>query len=352
MSDHGLPRSMAAAVYRGPGSVVVEELPVPEPGPGDVLVEVDHCGVCGSDLHLLVEGWGRPGTVAGHELTGTVRAVGASVRTWRPGEQVVLGPTPRCGTCRRCREGRPSQCERRDHGVDEHLGGGFSEFMVADARSLLAVPDGLSPRQAALAEPLAVSLHAITRAGLEPGDEVMIFGAGPIGALAAAVLVARGGHRVTVVEPSTVRQDLARRLGVDAVRGPDELALFPPWEPERLSDGAVDVVLECSGKKAAIEAGLHQLRRGGRLVVVGPGMDQPVIDPNRVLLNELEIRGAFVYDEGGFDAALALLAAGALPLDVLVEPGDVTLDELGDVVVELAQGRIAGKVLVVPRRRA
>ncbi|HZU79962.1 MAG TPA: alcohol dehydrogenase catalytic domain-containing protein [Acidimicrobiales bacterium] len=350
MGHHVLPDSMPAAVYRGPGRIEVEDVPVPAPGSGQVLVEVDHCGVCGSDLHLLVEGWGKPGTIAGHELTGMVRATGAGVDRWRDGDRVVLGPMPRCGNCRRCRQGKPSQCERRDHAVDEHLGGGFSRYFVTDARSLLPLPEGLAPRAAALAEPLAVALHAITRAGLEPGDDVMIFGAGPIGALAAATLVARGGHRVTMVEPSPVRQDLARHLGVDAVLGPEEVTQFPMWEPERLAEQAVDVVLECSGNKAAMEAGLHQLRRGGRLVIVGPGMAQPSFDPNRLLLNELQILGSFVYDEDGFDVALELLASGALPLDVLVEPEDVTLDRLGGVLAELARGTIAGKVLVVPRR--
>ncbi|MHB8681825.1 MAG: zinc-dependent alcohol dehydrogenase [Acidimicrobiales bacterium] len=350
MGERALPETMPAAVYRGAGVIEVAELPVPEPGPGQVVLEIEYCGVCGSDLHLVVEGWGAPGTVAGHEFTGTVRAVGAGVEGWAPGDVVVGGPSPRCGHCRRCVEGKPSQCENRGGGVADHLGGGFARYTLVDAAALLRLPEGMSPRLAALAEPLAVALHGITRARLQPGDSVMVFGAGPIGALSIAALVSAGaGYRVTVVEPGAGRRELAAALGADAVVHPDELERFPRWEPERLSPRAVDAVLECSGKKAAIELGFHQLRRGGRLVLVGAGMEEPAFDPNRLLLNELEICGSFVYDADGFERALALLASDSFPAATLVEPRDVPLDGLGDAMAGLAAGRIAGKVMVVPR---
>jgi L-iditol 2-dehydrogenase len=339
---------MNVAVYRRPGEVEVERRPVPAPGPGQVLVEVDHCGVCGSDIHLMVDGWGSPGMVAGHEFAGTVRSLGPGVAEWSAGDAVVGGPSPRCGQCRRCLEGKPSQCERRG-GIDlGHLDGAFAGFVLCDARALRRVPSGLSPRAAALAEPLAVALHGITRAGLSGEDTVMIFGAGPIGALALAALVTQG-RTATVIEPSPVRRQLAVRLGAHAVLEPSDLERFERHQPERISELAVDVVLECSGKKAAMELGLHQLRRGGRLVLVGAGMDEPTFDPNRVLLNELEVRGSFVYDADGFERALDLLASGAVPVDVLVEEGDITLDEIPAALAGLAAGTIAGKVMVVPR---
>lgn len=346
--SHQLPALMHAAVYLRPGEVSVEQRPVPTPGPGQVLVEIDHCGVCGSDLHLMVEGWGSPGTVNGHEFAGTVRALGPGVVGWSAGDVVVGGPSPRCGECRRCLEGKPSQCERRAQITDGHLGGAFAGYVVTDAGALCRVPDGLSPRVAALAEPLAVALHGITRAELGTEDAVMIFGAGPIGALSLAALVARG-RTATVVEPSEARRQLASRLGAGRVLDPAELTRFPRHEPERLAPRPVDVVLECSGKKAAIELALHQLGRGGRMVLVGTGMEEPAFDPNRVLMNELEIRGALVYDADGFERALELLASGAIAVDVLVEDADVTLDGLQAALAGLAAGRIAGKVLVVPR---
>ncbi|HUC35903.1 MAG TPA: alcohol dehydrogenase catalytic domain-containing protein [Acidimicrobiales bacterium] len=341
---------MPAAVYRAPGEVPLEQRPVPRPGARQVLVEVAHCGICGSDIHLMVEGWGRPGLVGGHEFTGTIVALGEEVRGWSLGEQVVAGPSARCGRCRRCLEGKPSQCEQRQGTVDQHLdNGAFARYVLVDSASLLRIPEGLTPRQAALAEPLAVALHGITRSGLEVGDSAMVFGAGPIGALSVAALVAKGIRPLTVVEPSEARRRLALSLGADSAVDPTELECYKPWEPERLAPGAVDAVLECSGKKPAMELALCQLRRGGRLVLVGAGVEAPSLDPNRMILNELEVRGSFVYDADGFDVALGMLASGAVPADKLIEPGDVPLDRLGQALSDLAGGRVAGKVMVVPR---
>jgi threonine dehydrogenase-like Zn-dependent dehydrogenase len=261
------PASMPAAVYCGPAEVAVEDRPVPRPGPGQALVEVSYCGVCGTDLHMIADGWGRPGTVFGHEYSGVVAAIGDGVVGWAVGDEVVGGPTPRCGACRRCREGQPAQCEDRSDVADGH-DGAFARYVLVDARALVRVPDGVGARDAALAEPLAVALHGLTRAQFR------------------------------------------------------------------------------------LEAGFHQLRRGGRLVMVGAGVEPPAFDPNRMLLNELTVCGSFVYDEDGFDRALELLAAGAVPTDLLVEPDAVPLDRLGHAIGGLAGGTIAGKVMVVPRRAA
>lgn len=340
---------MKAAVYTRPGVVEVQDRPDPVAGPGQVLVEVHHCGVCGSDIHMILEGWGTPDTVLGHEWTGVVVAVGEGVERWHVGDEVVGGPNPRCGRCQRCLEGKPSQCEDRGGGIMDGGDGAFARLHAVDQRSLLRLPDGLTSRQAALAEPLAVALHGITRGQVEVGESVMVFGAGPIGALAIGALVARGIGPVTVVEPSEARQQLARDLGADTVLHPSELEVYPMWEPERISPRAVDVVLECSGKKAAMEAGFNQLRRGGRLVFVGAGIDAPTFDPNRMILNELHVCGSFVYDADGFERALELLASGRIDTDLLIEPTDVPLDGLPDALAGLADGSIAGKVLVVPR---
>ncbi len=348
MSD--LPEVMPAAVYRRPGEVVVEDRPVPSPGPGEVLVEVDHCGICGSDIHMLLDGWAeKPGLIAGHEFTGIIASLGDGVEGWEVGETVVGGPSPKCGRCRRCREGKPSQCENRQGSIVDGHDGAFARYVLVQSRSLLRLPPGLTARQAALAEPLAVALHGITRSGASRGDSVMVIGAGPIGALSVAALVTMGIGPITVVEPGERRKRLARKLGATLVLDPAELETFPLWEPERISDRAVHVVLECSGKRAAMEAGFHQLRRGGTLALVGAGLEPPTFDPNRFVLNELHVVGSFIYDKDGFERALDLLASERFPSDLLIEADDVPLDRLSDTLVGLAEGRYAGKVMVVPR---
>ena len=343
---------MPAAVYQSPGVVTVEDRPVPRPGPGQVLVRVHHCGICGSDIHQLRDGWGfKPGAVAGHEWTGSIAAVGDDVDTWSVGELVAGGPSPKCGTCRRCREGKPSQCENRNSPITEGGDGAFAEFILARAAGVLRLPEGLSARHAALAEPLAVALHGITRSGVAPGDRAMVIGAGPIGALSVAALRAMGVDSVIVVEPSEKRKALARDVGATEVIDPSDLETFPSWEPEKLSSRGVHVVLECSGHKEAVEAGFHQLLRGGVLVMVGAGIAHPTFDSNRMILNELHVTGSFVYDLGGTERALELLASGDIPNDLLIDPDDVPLNGVADALEALATGRIAGKVMVIPEVR-
>jgi threonine dehydrogenase-like Zn-dependent dehydrogenase len=348
-----LPEVMSAAVYQSPGVVTVEERAVPRPGPEQVVVRVHSCGICGSDIHQLRDGWGLPpGVVAGHEWSGEIAAVGDDVTTWSVGELVVGGSSPRCGTCRRCLEGKPSQCENRHSMTTEHTDGAFAEYIVARAAGVLRLPDGLPPRHAALAEPLSVAMHGITRSGVTSGDTVMVFGAGPIGALSVAALHTMGIDDVTVVEPNEGRRKLAAALGARDVVDPADLEVFPSWQPEKQSARAAHVVLECSGHRSAIEAAFSQVRRGGMLVMVGAGIDHPTFDINRMILNELTVTGSFVYDLGGFERALELLASEGFPAELLIEADDVPLNGIVQALEDLAVGRIAGKVMVVPEVRS
>jgi threonine dehydrogenase-like Zn-dependent dehydrogenase len=339
---------MPAAVLQGRGQLAIEQRPAPTLGADDVLVEVSYCGVCGSDIHMTLEGWGRPGSVGGHEWTGIVAAVGDEVAGWQVGDAVVGGPTARCGTCGPCGAGRPSLCEERDTpGVGEEHGA-FAGYIRKPQTELLALPAGLGLREAALTEPLAVALHGITLSAIKPHETAMVIGAGPIGQLVLAALVARGWTNVAVVEPAPTRQHLTRALGAATVRHPDELEVPSIAEPGRIIAGAVDVVFECSGHRAAMEAGLAQLRRAGRLVMVGAGIEPPRFDPNRILLNELSITGSFTYDADGFEHALELLGSGRMPVDLLLEPGEVPLSDLLGAMQRLAAGEVAAKVLVSP----
>jgi threonine dehydrogenase-like Zn-dependent dehydrogenase len=338
----------AAVLGGGPGRLSVEEVPVPSVSGDEVLVAVELCGVCGSDLHMVLDGWGRKGSWEGHEWVGRIEAIGPDVTRWQVGDVVVGGPTVRCGECEACQAGRPSLCAARDTPGTTTEQGGFATYKLTRQNEVLAMPDGLSTRAAALAEPLAVALHGIHQGRVEPGMRVMVMGAGPIGALSIAALRAMGVDDVTCSEPTPIRREIAAAVGAARVVHPDELHVPSIAEPGLVVDGAVDVVLECSGHGRAMEAGLAQLKRGGMLVLVGAGMAQPKFDPNRILLNEVVITGAFTYDKDGFERALSLLAGGKMPVDALLEPGEVPLDGLLDAMRGLAGGEIAGKVLVKP----
>ena len=338
------PATMAAAVYRRPGELDVTNVPVPALGPNDALVEVAYCGVCGTDLHMVLDGWGTPDTIFGHEWSGRVAAAGAEARI-DAGTAVVGRGWAECGRCQHCRAGQPGLCAQRPlAGIDDGHSGAFARYLATDHRNLTAIPDAVGLREAAYAEPLAVAMHAVTRGSFRPGGRAMVFGCGPIGAAVVAVLVARGGE-VTVVEPSAPRQDLARRLGA-AVRSADDLET--PDHPGQVADDAVGWVFETSGARQAAQAGLTQLAGGGTMVIVGIGMDYPRLDTNRMILNELVVTGAYEYDADGLPAALELIASGTLPMGVLLEPDPVGLDGILDVMGRLRSGEVAGKVLVQP----
>jgi 2-desacetyl-2-hydroxyethyl bacteriochlorophyllide A dehydrogenase len=342
-----LPSSMSAAVYRGKGALTVETIPVPAAGPGQVLVEVSYCGICGSDLHMVLEGWGQPGHIGGHETSGRVVTLGDGVTRWEVGDPVVIGPSPACGACDPCRAGRPALCSKRAGPTEDHSWqGAFATYVRRDEADLYRIPPNLPLRAAALTEPLAVALHGITLSGARPGERVLVTGAGPIGLLSIAALRALGIDDVTVSEPTERRRRVALAVGANAAVTPEELVT--PDFPTHLVDAPYHAVLECSGHPAAMETGLGQLAPMGRLVLVGAGIKRPRFDNNRILLNELVITGAYTYDADGYERALELLSTGGLPVDLLIEPGEVPLEGLLEAMRGLAAGELAAKVMVVP----
>jgi len=341
-----LPARMPAAVLTGPGEIAVREVPVPDPGPGEVLVEVAWCGICGTDLHLALEGYGRPGSILGHEWSGTVVACGPEVDPIPPGTPVVADDARPCGVCRPCRLGRPSVCVRR--AAPDHLDarGAFTRFVTVRGARLLPIPPTIDLRAAALTEPVAIALHAMHLAGAtDPMLRVLVTGAGPVGALMVAVLRAHGVTDVTVSEPAPRRRAHAVALGARRVLEPEALPAAPTGRPV---PEPFDIAFECSGRASAAARALDQLDAAGTLVFVGTGRELPRVNHNRMIILELTAMGAYNYDADGFAPALELIGSGRLPVDLLVEPGDVGLADVLATMHALAEGRIAGKALVRP----
>src|ERR1700722_10419857 len=173
---------MPAAVYVGDGRIEVDEVPRPEPGPGEVLIEIAACGICGSDLHMVLEGYARPGAILRHEWSGIV-AQAPKGSGWSAGDRVVGNAAPGCGECRPCRRGRPSDCMRRASADVAGYRSAFCQYKTAAADGLIRIPDALETRPAALAEPTAIALHALPLAHARPEDRVLVPGAGPAGRL-------------------------------------------------------------------------------------------------------------------------------------------------------------------------
>jgi 2-desacetyl-2-hydroxyethyl bacteriochlorophyllide A dehydrogenase len=335
---------MPAAVYQGNHIVTVEQVPVPSLRPHEVLLEVSHCGICGSDLHLMIEDWGTAGTTGGHEYSGVVAAVGSDVDGWALGDRAVGGPRRGCGQCQPCRNGRSNLCTERSR-LPSGMGA-FATYKVVETRSLYRVPDQLDLRTAALTEPVAVALRGVRKAAVSPESRVLVTGAGPIGSLTVAVLGALGVGDITVSEPGERRQALARKVGAIEVVTPDQL-VQPRW-PMELVAKPFHVAIECSGHPQAMEDALGNLDRAGKLVLSGTGMRRPRFDTNRIILQELTIMGTVEYTPDDYEAALDLLASGRLPTEALIEPEDQPLARLQWAMEQLHDGSLAGKVMVAP----
>ena len=335
---------MPAAVYVGEGRIAVEAVPCPKPGPGDVLVEIAECGICGSDLHMVLERYAQPGAILGHEWSGIV-ASAPSGAGWSPGDRVVGNPTPGCGVCRPCQRGRPSVCLKRPPADFRGYMGAFCRYKTVGADGLIRIPDSLPTRAAALTEPTAIALHAVQMGGVRPDDRVLVTGAGPVGLLIIAVLRAQGITDITASEPSPVRRQRALDVGATRVVTPDTLVEPPIGEPVA---EPYPVIFECSGHASAAEAALGQLDYAGTLVIVGTGFEPPRFNQNRLIIFELEIVGAYNYNEDGFQPAVDLLNSGTLRLESLIEPNDIPLSEVMDSMERLSRGEIPSKVMVRP----
>jgi (R,R)-butanediol dehydrogenase / meso-butanediol dehydrogenase / diacetyl reductase len=335
---------MPAAVYVGDGRIELDEIPRPEPGPGEVLVEIAACGICGSDLHMVLERYARPGAILGHEWSGIVTDA-PNDSGWSPGDRVVGNAAAGCGRCRPCRRGRPSVCLQRATADFVGYRGAFCQYKTVSADGLVRIPDALATRPAALAEPTAITLHALQLADVHPEDRVLVTGAGPVGLLIVAVLHSRGVSDITVSEPSPVRRRQALDVGATRVIAPAALE-EPPMALPVAQPFAV--AFECSGHASAAEAALGQLDYAGTLVIVGTGFEPPRFNQNRMIIFELEVIGTYNYNDDGFGPAVELLGSGTLPLASLIEPEDIPLSGVMHAMERLARGEIPSKVMVQP----
>ncbi|MBM7808268.1 L-iditol 2-dehydrogenase [Geodermatophilus bullaregiensis] len=337
--------TMRVSVLRGAGDVVVEERPVPQPGPGEVVVRVSSVGVCGSDTHYYEHG--RIGRfvveeplVLGHEAAGEVAAVGPGVSAPRVGQRVSVEPGVPDLTCPQCLAGRYNLCPEMRFFATPPIDGAFAEYVVVHAAFAHPVPDGISDDAAALLEPLSVGIWACRRGGVTAGSRVLVVGAGPIGLVSVQAALAFGATEVVVSDVNPARLALARDLGATEVvdaRTADVTDLDPP----------PGVLLECSGHPAAIAQGIRALDRAGRAVLVGMGGDEVPLPLSVVQERELEVTGTFRY-AGTWPTAIALVAAGRVDLDRLVT-GTYGLDRAEDALTAGRRDPDSVKVVVHPR---
>jgi threonine dehydrogenase-like Zn-dependent dehydrogenase len=280
---------MRALVFTAPGTVEVLDVPEPEPGPGEVLVQVRAAGICGSELHgARHPGFRQPPLIMGHEFAGTTPG----------GEAVVVNPILACGRCDLCQRGLRHLCREREI-IGVHRAGGFAEQVAVPASALRPVPPGLRWETAALIEPAANAVHAWNRArgalGADSaqGARVGVIGCGAIGLLCAAVALSSGAARVEVSDLAPARLAAARRLGAGA-GGPG-------------LDGEYDVVIDAVGSAATRAASVEHQRPGGTAIWLGLAASEPGFDANALVRSEKRVLGSFAYSDEEFAQATAMI---------------------------------------------
>ena len=314
---------MRGVIIHGPKDLRVEEVTVPPLGPHDVRVRIEAGGICGSDLHYYNHG--GFGTVRvqepmalGHEIAGTVDEVGSDVSLVSRGMRVAVNPSQPCNECRYCRAGQHNQClNMRFMGSAmrfPHVQGGFRERITVDEGQAIPIAPAMTMSEAAMAEPLAVCLHAARQAGSLLGAKVLVTGCGPIGTLAVVAARYAGASEIVATDVSSYPLSIASQVGatktINVAEDPQGLA---PYTQEK---GTFDVLFEASGNEAALRGALDALRPGAVIVQLGLGGDMK-LPINVIVAKELQIRGTFRFDEE-FRLAVDLMGKGLVDVKPLL----------------------------------
>jgi L-iditol 2-dehydrogenase len=312
---------MKALVLEQYNRFAYEEVPEPQPAPGEVLIEVKACGICGSDVHGMDGSTGRrqPPIIMGHEAAGLIAKVGEGVEGWEPGQRVTFDSTIYCGDCRHCRRGEINLCDnRRVLGVscaEYRQNGAFAEYVSVPTRILYPLPEAVSFAQAAMVEALSIAVHGVSRAAARLNDSALVVGAGNIGLLAVQVLKAAGCRPVMAADVDGGRLARARQLGADIAIDSREQDVGSVVR--RHVAGGVDVAVEAVGIGAAVKDAVTALRKGGILSLIGnvsPTVEFPL---QSVVTREISVHGSCA-SRGEYPTCLDLIARDVVDVDSMI----------------------------------
>ena len=327
---------MRAVVLNETHDLEVAEVPDPSPGPGELVLQVTACGICGSDLKL------RPsmpaGLVMGHEFCGEIVAVGADTDpVWSAGRHVTALPLIGCGRCLACVAGEPAHCEQADLVGVGGSAGGFAEYVRVHQRETVALPDSLEPALGALVEPLAVGLHAVERAHIRSGDRVLVVGAGPVGLSVITWAARSGASELVASDPSAVRREAAEQFGATRTVNPEAEPL----------EARYDVVIECVGLPGMTDVCVRAARLHGRVVIAGVCTKPDPYVPIMAVMKELTLDFVVYYTRREFFSVSDALAQGNVNAEAFVSKR-VGLEGTNDAFTELIEAKDQRKILVLP----
>ncbi|XP_075860430.1 sorbitol dehydrogenase-like [Microcebus murinus] len=322
MAAKGNPENLSLVVH-GAGDLRLENYPIPEPGPNEVLLKMHSVGICGSDVHYWQHG--RIGkfvvekpTVLGHEASGTVAKVGSLVKHLKPGDRVAIEPGATRETDEFCKIGRYNLSPTIFFSATPPDDGNLCRFYKHNADFCYKLPDNVTFEEGALVEPLSVGIHACRRAGVTLGNKVLVCGAGPIGLVSLLVAKAMGAAQVVMTDLSSSRLSKAKEVGADLVL---QVTKETPKEVARKVEGLLgcqpDVTIECTGAEACIQTGIYATASGGTVVLVGLGSEMNTVPLLDAALREVDIRGVFRYCNT-WPVAISMLASKTVNVKSLV----------------------------------
>jgi L-iditol 2-dehydrogenase len=311
-------RALLLSKYR---HLEIADLPVPVPGPDEVLIRVAACGICGSDVHGYDGSSGRriPPIVMGHEAAGRIAAVGEDVKGLAEDDRVTFDSTIYCGACEHCRRGNVNLCDRRQVlGVscsDYRRAGAFAEYVVVPSRVIHRLPDPLSFSEAAMLEAVAVAIHAVSLAEVAPNSTALVIGAGTIGLLTLQALRVAGCARVFVADVDHSRLKLAEDLGASAVLSAQADLVAQVLQ---LTNGrGVDVAVEAVGRGETVTAAVESVCKGGTVVLVGNISPEVTLPLQKVVTRQIRLQGSCA-SAGEYPRAIELLATNAIRVEPLI----------------------------------
>lgn len=340
-------------VLRGIKDVTFEERPIPKlTNPHDVLLQVNFTGICGSDVHYWQHG--RIGhyvvhdpMVLGHESAGTVLEAGSSVKTLKKGDRVAMEPGIPCRRCVRCKEGKYNLCFDMAFAATPPYDGTLAKYYILPEDFCYKLPDHVSLEEGALLEPLAVGVHITKQANIQQGDSVVVFGAGPVGLLVAAVARAFGAKKIVAVDINAERLEFAKSFAADTTFIPSKVSAQE--NAQKIKDEhdlpiGADVAIDASGAAPSVQTAIHVLRTGGSYVQGGMGGDEITFPIMAACTKELTIKGSFRYSSGDYETALELVSSGKIDVKKLISR-KVGFEEAEKAFEDVRQGK-AIKVLI------
>jgi 2-desacetyl-2-hydroxyethyl bacteriochlorophyllide A dehydrogenase len=339
---------MRAVRFEGDGQIALREVERPSPGPFDLLIRVEACGICGTDRHIVKGEFGAsPPVTLGHEFSGIVESVGSGVTRFRVGERITADPNHGCGLCAPCREGKVNLCENLQP-LGVRRDGGFADYALVPEAQAHALPLSIPPLHGAFCEPLACCLHGVDLAGLKTGASVIVLGGGVIGMLVVQLARLAGATRVVLVTRQADKRALAQSIGATATVDPSGDDFFRRLIGESgVLPGGADAVFECAGVPETVAQMLKLTKRGGTAVLLGvlPPEARVAIEPLDLLLREVRLQTSFLNPFTHARAA-ELIASGTVKVEPLISR-TITLEEASDAIRQPApRGEI--RTLVVP----